>query len=718
MRIKTLRRLIFLFIISSILISVQLYSELHVPAIKLVYIVNNFLEHYYIKFDESLPEINLETTNLCSIPSLKYDNHLALKHLDLHSKEFAPVFQTCLTNQSVNIESFVEIWNKISNTTETYLIKLNMDLVKKSFKLNNNIVCTLQRFIKEDPENKKQLTYFTEMEFDNKLNFTVSVNDTGYYYVKCVRRQSILNSLVFDYIYTVLPFNMTKLMDKRRYFRGLEEETAEPYKDFPLLKHNDFEPCFKRKEVNSQKMNVLILGLDSVSTSHFKRIFPKTFSYLNNQTERNFIFNNLNSVGSNTYPNMLALLAGMVEETIPELKIKGEIDFFRNIDKHHDILPFIWKEFEDLGYITMYQEDDPKISIFNYLKDGFKYHPTGLYNRAYNLQYYKIRSGPDKCHHTKPSYLTWLNQIEQFVTQMNTDTNRKIPYFAFNFLTEYTHDYFTIPKEFDQRLSEMFMNFEKKGFMDNTMVIVMGDHGNRIVSYSYSTEMGILERYRPFLSIRLPKAFENTKFLNNIQENQNKLVSFYDIYQTLRHFLFLNKYDAMNEDQLVCSKQFEINSHQKRTSRGISLFQLIPKTRNCSNALISNKLCNCYDKSEITEITFRNETGYSFNYAAKKILNDIIKLTDEKRHICELYNLRKNHTISLNRINLKPGKSMYYKAMIIADPGEAWFESNIFYDSKLQEIKIPSVPTRMSRYGNQSECINDSYLKNFCYCKY
>lgn len=717
MRIKILIWMIFIFVIFSILVTVHLYSELNVHTIKFGFIVNNFLEHYY-KPDESLPEIILGTNSQCLIPFLKYDNQVALEHLDVHSKKFASIFQMCQVNKSLDIESFVKISSKTSNGNEIYSIKFNMNLLKRSLELKSSPICTVQRFNKEMniSEESNKLVYFTKESFDIKLNFTVTVNETGYYYVKCVSKQTILDSLVFDYVYTILPLDMSKLMNKRQYFRALEDKFTKPYKDLPLLRKNDFKECFKQPN-SSPKMNVLIIGLDSVSSSHFKRIFPRTFAYLNDQAERNFIFENLNSVGTNTYPNILALLAGMVEETVKEFNIPGEISFFRNFDqKYHDLLPFIWKEFEKLGYVTMYQEDDPNISIFNYYKDGFRYSPTGLYNRAFNLQYYKIRSGPDKCHFKKPSYLTWMNQIELFITQMNKDVNKKTPYFSFNFLTEYTHDYFSIPSGFDEQLEKMLSGLDRKGFLDNTMVILMGDHGQRILSYSYATEMGKLERYRPFLSIKLPEAFTNTAFLKNIEKNQNKLVSFFDIYQTLRHFLFLNKYD-MKKEGSNCSKQFEINSPEIRISRGISLFQNIPAIRNCFDALIPNKLCNCYKQKEITAVTFRNETGFSFEHAAAKILNEIIQLTNKHRHFCEIYHLSKNHSMSFKKIDLKQGKFIFYKVVVVTDPGEAWFESNILYDDNLKEIRVHSTPTRMSMYGKQSECVNDSVLKNFCFCK-
>jgi hypothetical protein len=43
------------------------------------------------------------------------------------------------------------------------------------------------------------------------------------------------------------------------------------------------------------------------------------------------------------------------------------------------------------------------------------------------------------CHQKKPNFKTYFDLIEKFLIRMNEyDENKKIPYFSFNFLTEYT----------------------------------------------------------------------------------------------------------------------------------------------------------------------------------------------------------------------------------------------------------------------------------------
>lgn len=411
---------------------------------------------------------------------------------------------------------------------------------------------------------------------------------------------------------------------------------------------------------------------------------------------------------------MLALLAGIIEEPMSEYDIlNGEIEFYRRLDStsFHDLLPFIWKRFEELGYVTMYQEDDPYIAIFNFIKDGFRYWPAGLYNRAFNLQYYATRSGPDKCHHAKPSYATWLQQIELFLDRMNSSINQNTPFFSFNFLTEMTHNYLAVPGDFDRLLVSLLKKLQTSGVLDNTLLIIMGDHGNRILKYSYATEMGKLERYRPFLSIKLPARLAGTRHFSHLVSNKNQLVSFFDLYQTLRHFLYMNQH-GISETTPNCSQQFKANLASIRSRRGISLLEQLPKNRTCRDALIPNHLCQCFDQVVLSNAQFQLETGLSYDKAALVLLNYINGLTSDYRSLCEPFHL--NRTVSVKRINMN--NIRFYTVLVVFEPGEAWFEANLLHDG-YKSLRVYKTPTRMSRYDSQSHCIQNDVLKNFCFCR-
>ena len=72
----------------------------------------------------------------------------------------------------------------------------------------------------------------------------------------------------------------------------------------------------------------------------------------------------------------------------------------------------------------------------------------------------------------------------------------------------------------------MLSRLDSNGYLDNTMVIVTGDHGSRFNYYAHGTEFGKIEQKLPIFSIRLPKGFKNTSLRRNALNNRKKLVSF------------------------------------------------------------------------------------------------------------------------------------------------------------------------------------------------
>ncbi len=81
---------------------------------------------------------------------------------------------------------------------------------------------------------------------------------------------------------------------------------------------------------------------------------------------------------------------------------------------------------------------------------------------------------------------------------MHSTENHATPYFAFNFLKYYTHDYLSVPKDFDIQLRNLIKYFDSKGYLDNTLFILMSDHGSRLTKYSYQSRIGKIERSLPF----------------------------------------------------------------------------------------------------------------------------------------------------------------------------------------------------------------------------
>jgi hypothetical protein len=55
---------------------------------------------------------------------------------------------------------------------------------------------------------------------------------------------------------------------------------------------------------------------------------------------------------------------------------------------------------------------------------------------------------------------------------MQMPQNANLPYFFFNFLGEYTHISINSPPNFDKYFVEKIIQFEKKGYFDNTLLVI------------------------------------------------------------------------------------------------------------------------------------------------------------------------------------------------------------------------------------------------------
>ena len=295
------------------------------------------------------------------------------------------------------------------------------------------------------------------------------------------------------------------------------------------------------------------------------------------------------------------------------------------------------------------------------------------------------------------------------VNRMNEiELNSQNPFFSLNILNEFAHDFFDIPSYIDIAFKNMLERLEKKGYLDNTLLLIFSDHGSRLSSYSL-TLAGQLERKLPFLSLRLPKKLWKTNYHLNAANNKEKLIGAYDIYQTLRHFLHLN----YNYTKELNNQQFSINDKNTRFLRGISLFEKIDVNRSCADALIPAKFCLCNDEPIISESEFESFTNLNIIAVKNFILTHVNNLTTNFRDKCSLYTFEKLEYIKRISTSILNNNYQFY---VILEPGYSWFE--ITFEIGLSDrINIINKPIRLSSYRNQSYCIDDIILKNYCYCK-
>ncbi|KAG0413066.1 hypothetical protein HPB47_009778 [Ixodes persulcatus] len=133
---------------------------------------------------------------------------------------------------------------------------------------------------------------------------------------------------------------------------------AEFYSGFHLI------PQLKRSQYNasSDLMNVLILGMDSVSRLNMNRRLPHSSRFVRESLEA-FELVAYNKIGENTFPNLMALLSGLSD---------GEVTSMTK-NRTFDHVPFLWTTFKRKGYQTVFMEEMPNWYLVVYpARKGFR----------------------------------------------------------------------------------------------------------------------------------------------------------------------------------------------------------------------------------------------------------------------------------------------------------------------------------------------------------
>lgn len=460
-------------------------------------------------------------------------------------------------------------------------------------------------------------------------------------------------------------------------------------------------------------MNVLIILLDSVSLNYLKRAFSATYKYLNEQ-EENSILENYISIGINTYPNIVPFLSGVLVNDIKEFQLESENKILNQNDpEFHDIFPFIWKKFQKLGYVTMFSENSVQTGTFNSGKRGFRFNPTTVYHTPYWAKYHNLKS--NFCLNGEPLFKRSIDQIRLFIETMNNNFNKNIPYFSFNAFNYYNHDYLSVPRNYDLYLRDTIKYFVEKGYLDNTLFMLMSDHGPRLTEYGIYTEIGRKEAFLPFLSFRFPKKMVKTRFHINFSKNKYKLVSHLDGYKTLMHFYYLNKYnDLLYVQNSGCQDYFRKSFLRTRSLRGVSLFEDVNQNRTCREAIIPDKYCPCNKEvlSQVKESEFFRTTKLDFKKAALLVLNSLNQITEKFRSKCSLFEIEKIKSIQKIQIQ---NSDPIFRFEILMQPGDALFESMFRFNSNAKNFE-PTDLSRFNLYKNQSDCLSDKTYYGFCFC--
>ena len=505
----------------------------------------------------------------------------------------------------------------------------------------------------------------------------------------------------------------------------------------PYVEYLAFVPLKAKKTARNppaESVNVAILGIDAVSRMNLIRTMPKTYEYINKDLQGHGLFG-FNKVGDNTFANIIPLLTGMSADQISATPRTGCPIWMGPYDK----CPFLWKTFADQGYRTIYAEDWTHLTMFNYMKRGFATAPTTYYLRPMisHSDFHFNRNHDENCFAGPKLHFQYLLDYMKAVAVRMGSENR---YFSFMWENSLTHHKVALAKEGDEPLFQTLKWFKQSGYLNNTVLIIMSDHGMRYLGFR-DTLQGRFEDRMPFLFFVFPAWFsaKYPKAMENLRRNKHKLTTVYDVHQTLKDLLRLAniKDDRILRRTKGVDKLDVHNAHLRWFLRryGHSLFLPLPKTRLCPEAGVPPLYCICH------QFEAKSTKDFFVRRAARFIIQEInqrIKNYTDCAHLA-LGRVLSAHNVIIPSRQLKFDKDVappkhlkgqsarqYIQQLILgssvttlvitASPGDATYEGAV---SRMDDGKLSlwGGVSRINMYGNRSNCVARYEIKPFCFCR-
>uniref|UniRef100_A0A914VCR0 Uncharacterized protein n=1 Tax=Plectus sambesii TaxID=2011161 RepID=A0A914VCR0_9BILA len=455
--------------------------------------------------------------------------------------------------------------------------------------------------------------------------------------------------------------------------------------------------------VEKKQPNILLFVLDSVSQANWIRKLPETLKVLQNDYG-SYVFKGFTKIGDNSYPNAMGFLIGKSREELPDSGI-------------FDNWPLIWKGFSKAGYATLFAEDFPEFHIFNYFADGFRVKPTDHYFRPFWLHLigsYLHRRSSHLCYGNHPSHSLQLNYLKQFLTKY-----KGTPKFALHWLNELGHEWLNQVAVGDEDLAAFFR--DQRENLKDSFVFVFADHGHRFDAIR-ETVIGRIEERMPFFSMHVPEwLMQKRPYLHDIlQNNTEKLASFYDLYVTLRDVL-------SNEESGEWNFTAQPANWKGVAPRGYSLLRPLPVKRTCEEAGIPGSYCVCQRE------TFLNVTDRKVLDAAQTLVDHLNLMLKDYSQMCahlQLKDIRHaqmfmppmnmvlnpSYKTFFKNIKKPSGFFINYRVAIEVAPSGALLEATLRNSLNDKAFTVIDDVNRINKYGNQSLCIQSAVLRKYCYC--
>ncbi|XP_002021738.2 uncharacterized protein LOC6596557 [Drosophila persimilis] len=461
--------------------------------------------------------------------------------------------------------------------------------------------------------------------------------------------------------------------------------------------------AYAKQQQKNPKPSVLLMGLDSTSRMNLRRAMPLVYKFVSQPGW--FEMQGYSKVGDNTFPNLLAVLAGHSPKTLAKMC---------NVTKSGclDTAPFVWKRFKSSNYTTAFAEDCRAINTFNYLLPGFLQQPVDYYLRPFLVaieEKFPVTKefGFSFCVGRRLSFDYVWNFGKQFIDRFL----KKNPFFGFLWSNSFTHNFFTAATALDALLLKHLHSFEVAGLFNHSIVILMSDHGQRYDTLRGAAS-GYYEERLPMMFIYVPPWFRKKypHLVANLVKNRNRLSSNYDLHMTLHHLLQLESTSmadfAKKHRSVACPSCQSL------------LFEL-PLNRSCQQAGIEEKWCCC---NPVKTLAKKTDFVRTIGLAVVQKMNEHLKKRKFTRK-CHNFTLKNIHKMD-RRLHLPMGTNTtdkderVYIMQFWTRPNMALFEATVQWNHHQHKLHMDVDDlSRLNRYKNQSECIDDKNAKKYCICK-
>ena len=359
----------------------------------------------------------------------------------------------------------------------------------------------------------------------------------------------------------------------------------------------------ERKKISDKKnplfKNIFMFYIDSLSHKHFQRKLPKTtklfkkyFLYNENYSEKKFTafeFNKYHSLGKFTLTNIYAMNYGFPRYKLSEVTEKG-VSFTKYLKEN--------------GYITgsagticskdsLFADefDDPSVNFDRYDHENVAlFCDRNYYDTGYSL-ITGINSVIHRCLYGKKGYKYAFEYAELFWNSYK-DNNK---FFRLH-LYESHELTLELIKYSDDDIYNFFNNFINKGYFNDTLLLLVSDHGNNFGSYYnlFEGEDKNIEGMLPLFMILIPnkKIIYKSGMYNNLYENQFTFITPFDIYNSIIHA------SSVNYSEIITEPKTAFERGGKYSWRGYSIFNLIDyKSRYCDNHKLGTVPSKCVCQS-------------------------------------------------------------------------------------------------------------------------